>query len=135
MRQIKFGESILVLGCGGVGLNLIQAASLKTAYPIIAIDNNLDKEKLSLKCGANFFFDDINSYFDEKVDVIIDTTGIPQVISKAINKLSGNGRLILVGQPTQSIEILNAINMFNGIGKKIFATQVKLNQMRIFQDM
>ena len=65
------------------------------------------------------------SYFDEKVDVIIDTTGIPQVICKAINKLSGNGRLILVGQPSpgKSIEVLNAINMFDGIGKKIFATQ------------
>ena len=123
--DIKFGESVLVLGCGGVGLNLIQAASLKTAYPIIAIDNNPKKEQLCYKCGANLFNEDVNSICDGNVDVIIDTTGIPDVISKAINKLSGTGRLILVGQPkpNQSIEILNAINMFNGIGKKIFATQ------------
>ena len=37
--DIKFGESV-GLGCGGVGLNLIQAASMKTAYPIIAIENS-----------------------------------------------------------------------------------------------
>ena len=36
--KILMGESIVVCGAGGIGLNIIQAASLSTAYPIIAID-------------------------------------------------------------------------------------------------
>ena len=34
MSDLKFGESVAVVGCGGVGLNLIQAAALKSACPI-----------------------------------------------------------------------------------------------------
>ena len=32
------GESVVVFGAGGVGLNIIQACALHTAYPIIAVD-------------------------------------------------------------------------------------------------
>jgi S-(hydroxymethyl)glutathione dehydrogenase / alcohol dehydrogenase len=35
---VRPGESVAVIGCGGVGLNVIQAASLSGAYPVIAID-------------------------------------------------------------------------------------------------
>ena len=42
--KLKIGQSIAVLGCGGVGLNVIQGAALSAAYPIIGID--LYKSKL-----------------------------------------------------------------------------------------
>ena len=32
--DLKFGESVAILGCGGVGLNLVQAAKMKSASPI-----------------------------------------------------------------------------------------------------
>lgn len=122
--DLKFGESLAIIGCGGVGLNLIQAASLKNACPIIAIDQNENKKQLCLQSEANIFLKDIKNY-PNKVDIIIDTTGIPEVISNAIDKLSDKGRLILVGQPAPGkfIEISNALNLFNGLGKIIKATQ------------
>ena len=45
--QVKFGESVLVVGCGGLGLHLIEAAKLSNAYPIIGIDITDEKEELS----------------------------------------------------------------------------------------
>lgn len=122
--DLKFGESVAVIGCGGVGLNLIQAASLKSACPIYAVEKNLDKRNLCFIAGATTFIDDINS-IEEKVDVIIDTTGIPEVISGAITRLSGKGRMILVGQPApgRGVEIMNAVNLFSGMGQTIKATQ------------
>ena len=42
--KLKIGEGIMVLGAGGVGLSVIQAAKLVSAYPIIAID--VDEAKL-----------------------------------------------------------------------------------------
>ncbi|HEX2549550.1 MAG TPA: alcohol dehydrogenase catalytic domain-containing protein, partial [Gammaproteobacteria bacterium] len=36
--KVRIGESVVVFGAGGIGLNIIQAASLVSAYPIIAID-------------------------------------------------------------------------------------------------
>lgn len=122
--DLKFGESVAIVGCGGVGLNLIQAAALKSACPIYAIDNNVTKRELCFTAGASLFINSINN-LDEQVDVIIDTTGIPEVISECVSKLSGKGRMILVGQPApgRGIEVINALNLFNGMGQTIKATQ------------
>lgn len=121
--DLKFGESVAVVGCGGVGLNLIQAASMKSACPIYAIDNNVEKRKLCFTAGATTFTDSVENV--DKVDVIIDTTGIPEVITNCISKLSNNGRMILVGQPApgKMVEVMNAVNLFNGMGQSIKATQ------------
>ena len=122
--DLKFGESVAVVGCGGVGLNLIQAAALKSACPIYAIDNNVTKRDLCFTAGASLFTNSVSN-LDEKVDVIIDTTGIPEVISECISKLSGKGRMILVGQPApgRGVEVMNAVNLFSGMGQSIKATQ------------
>jgi len=122
--DLKFGESVAVVGCGGVGLNLIQAAALKSACPIYAIDNNITKRDLCFTAGSSFFTNSVNN-LDEKVDVIIDTTGIPEVISECVSKLSGKGRMILVGQPApgRGVEVMNAVNLFSGMGQVIKATQ------------
>jgi Zn-dependent alcohol dehydrogenase len=122
--DLKFGESVAVVGCGGVGLNLLQGAAMKSACPIYAVEKNSDKKELCFIAGATTFVDDITS-IDEKVDVIIDTTGIPEVISACVSKLSGKGRMILVGQPApgRGVEVLNAVNLFSGMGQSIKATQ------------
>ena len=122
--ELKFGESVAVIGCGGVGLNLIQAAKMKSASPVIGIDINQNMEELSNIVGVDVFEISIHN-ISGKVDVIIDTTGIPEVISDAYEKLSNTGRLVLVGQPApgRSIEVRNALSMFDGFGKSIRATQ------------
>lgn len=122
--ELKFGESVAVVGCGGVGLNLIQAASLKSACPIYAIDANPNKKELCLTAGASYFTSSIADV-KEKIDVVIDTTGIPEVITESINKLSNRGRMVLVGQPSpgKMVEVMNAVNLFNGVGQSIKATQ------------
>jgi S-(hydroxymethyl)glutathione dehydrogenase/alcohol dehydrogenase len=122
--DLKFGESVAVIGTGGVGLNLIQAASMKSACPIIAVDNNSSKKDLCLEMGAQEFYTSIDE-ISGKVDIIIDTTGIPEVISKGISILSNTGRMVLVGQPAPGkfVEVMNAVNLFNGVGQSIKATQ------------
>jgi len=122
--DLKFGESVAVVGCGGVGLNLLQGASMKSACPIYAVEKNSNKKDLCFTAGATTCVDDISD-IDEKVDVIIDTTGIPEVISACVSKLSGKGRMILVGQPApgRGVEVMNAVNLFSGMGQTIKATQ------------
>lgn len=122
--DLKFGESVAVIGTGGVGLNLIQAAAMKSACPIIAVDNNPTKKQMCLDIGASKFYTSIHQ-IEGKVDIVIDTTGIPEVISQGISILSNTGRMILVGQPAPGkfVEVTNAVNLFNGIGQSIRATQ------------
>lgn len=127
--KLKFGESVLVVGSGGVGLNLIQGASLASACPIYSLDINEDKRNLCESLGAKYInssIEDISTVLgNEKIDCIIDTTGIPEVINKMFNFLSGNGRMILVGQPKpgQDLVIPNGNKMFDGVGKVFQATQ------------
>lgn len=123
--EIKLGESVLIIGSGGVGLNLIQGAKLVSAYPIMAADVVEDKRELCLAAGATHFINTGIEEITDKFDVIIDTTGIPEVLAKATTYLSNTGRLILVGQPKpgQEITIPTANKLFDGSGKTIKATQ------------
>jgi S-(hydroxymethyl)glutathione dehydrogenase / alcohol dehydrogenase len=47
--RVALGSSVVVIGCGAVGLNVIQGARLAGAGPIIAID--LDRKRLDLALG------------------------------------------------------------------------------------
>jgi len=132
--DLKFGESVAIIGCGGVGLNLIQAACLGSAFPVIAIDLNENKRPLSLNVGADYFInssdESVREFFDKnlplgKIDIAIDTTGNTQIIDEISNLLSDSGRLILVGQPKPGshLSFSNATGLFGNKGKTIKTTQ------------
>ena len=121
--NLKFGESVAIIGCGGVGLNLIQAAKMKSAYPVYGVDINDKLFDLTHQIGVDIFTCDLE-FIPHKVDVILDTTGVPEVISKAFDKLAPSGRLIMVGQPAPGtdLNIFNPLSMFDGQGKSIRAS-------------
>lgn len=124
--KVKFGESVMVVGCGGVGLNLIQGAKLASAYPVIAVDITDEKRELAIQMGASRFInvtkEDLTGM---KVDVIVSTIGNTETFSKTITLLSETGRYILVGQPKpgDTLSIPNANDLFGGEGKVLMATQ------------
>jgi len=121
--DIKFGESVLVIGAGGVGLNLIQGARISGAGKIVAMDP-VDKKSIAKIMGANIFVRKLEEIF-EKFDIILDTSGNLQIISNIFSLLSDSGRLILIGQPepNSSLNIEKALSFFNGAGLAIKATQ------------
>ena len=132
--NLKFGESILIVGAGGLGLNLIRAATLASAYPIISVDIHDHKKEVAEQLGAHLFINSTKHKIAEEifkkfgikdVDIIIDTSGSKQAAQDTIPLLSGVGRYIMVGQPKpgESLELVNANHMFGGEGKTIKATQ------------
>lgn len=126
--NIKFGESVLILGCGGVGLNCIFASKLSQAFPIIGVDINKNKEQLVKKNGGEFYsIDQLNVLLDKhkKFDCIIDTTGNLELISELLPFLSEQGRCIFIAQPKQnsSLIIKNPIQFFSTKGIMFKTTQ------------
>lgn len=124
--QLKFGESVMIIGCGGVGLNLIQGAKMASAHPIIAVDISEDKREMAMALGATDFLNMTEEKLTlPKVDVIISTIGNQDAFARTINSLSDRGRYILVGQPKpgDALSIVNANSLFGGDGKVIMATQ------------
>ena len=51
----------MVLGSGGIGLNIIQAANLVSAYPIIAVDLYDERLKLAKEIWSNALINSSNS--------------------------------------------------------------------------
>lgn len=121
--NLKFGENLLIIGCGGVGLNTIQAAKIAGTNEIFAIDKELTKRNLVESLGANFISPDIE--INTKIDVIVDTVGNMNIFSKYISVLNSGGRYILVGQlqPNIPLVVPNAMSLFEGKGKTIKASQ------------
>lgn len=132
--KIQFGESIIIVGAGGVGINLIKAAALAGAYPIISIDVHDNKKALVESLGAHLFInckkENIGEALQKKfgireVDVTVDTSGNKKTIEEVIQLLASKGRHIFVGQlpPGESVELINTNHLFGGEGKSICATQ------------
>lgn len=126
--NIKFGESVLVLGCGGIGLNCILASKISHASPIIGIDINKTKAQLVNKNGGEFYHtSDLNILRSkyQKFDCIIDTTGYLDLVSEYIPLLSEQGRCIFVCQPKQNstIKIIDPIKFFSTKGIVFKTTQ------------
>jgi S-(hydroxymethyl)glutathione dehydrogenase/alcohol dehydrogenase len=119
--ELKIGESVLIIGCGGLGVNLIRAARMRCASRIVVVDH-ADKRHLAFYLGAQFYNGRIP---DEQFDVVIDTSGNDVAIAGALTAMAPGGRFIMVGQPKpgQMVELLNARHLFEGEGKRIIATQ------------
>ena len=125
--NIKFGESVLVLGCGGIGLSCIYAANLSYASPIIGVDINENKKNLVEKNGGSFcHLSKIENFLKfQKFDCIIDTTGVLELVSSVLPLLSEQGRCVLVAQPKSNsqITIFNPSKLFSTNGQSIRTTQ------------
>ena len=50
------GETVVVIGAGGVGLSVVMAAKLQGASQIICIDKNRSMRNLAIELGATVFF-------------------------------------------------------------------------------
>ena len=51
--RVRAGESVVVIGCGGVGLSVVQAARIAGAFPIVAVDRVPSKLELARALGAD----------------------------------------------------------------------------------
>jgi len=112
--KVRIGESVVVFGAGGIGLNIVQAASLVSAYPIIAVDAYKSKLELASQLGATHVID-VNDGDARQaimdivngagVDVFIDNTGQPNIIEMGYAITKSQGRVTLVGVPRKGNNI------------------------------
>jgi S-(hydroxymethyl)glutathione dehydrogenase / alcohol dehydrogenase len=106
--KLTIGESVVVFGAGGVGLNIVQASALVSAHPIIAVDVYDNRLALARQMGATHLINSAKADARKEilgiagspgVDAFIDNTGNPSIIEMGYALTKSRGRTILVGVP------------------------------------
>src|SRR5499427_7586287 len=123
--KVKIGESVVVFGVGGVGLNVVQFAVLAGAFPIVAVDLRDNKLAMAKARGATHCLNvsgmaDIDAEIRKIVgpagpDKVIETTGAKSVIELAYNLTHADGTCVLVGVPSEKVTIYTLPIHFNKV--------------------
>ena len=129
--KLKMGESVVVFGAGGIGLNIVQAAALVSAGPIIAVDRFESRLELAQQMGATHCINSSSSDPKQAIgqalngqvlDVFIDNTGVPTIIELGYALTHRQGRVVLVGVP----RLGNTMNLYSlplHFGKQLIGSQ------------
>jgi 6-hydroxycyclohex-1-ene-1-carbonyl-CoA dehydrogenase len=121
--QVKAGDTVVIFGCGGVGINAIQLATAAGGY-VIAVDINDRKLAWATEFGAART---INATQVERVskevkkltgggaDIAMEVIGNPRTIEEAFECIRVGGRLCVVGYTHEAISIIAGKIMFKEV--------------------
>jgi S-(hydroxymethyl)glutathione dehydrogenase / alcohol dehydrogenase len=123
--KVKIGESVVIFGAGGVGVNVVQCAQIVGAYPIVAVDVIDKKLDLACKFGATHVVNsrnvaDLAAALRDIVgaagaDKVFETTGRKDVIELAYDLTHADGTCVLIGVPTEKVTIYTLPIHFNKV--------------------
>ncbi|HEY5334225.1 MAG TPA: alcohol dehydrogenase catalytic domain-containing protein, partial [Solirubrobacterales bacterium] len=112
--RVTVGASAAVIGCGGVGLSVIQACRAHVTAPLIAVDRDASKLAAARDFGATHVIDasrsDPISAIAEisggvGVEFAFEAIGLKATIEQAISVLAPGGMAVLVGMPAEGVMV------------------------------
>jgi Zn-dependent alcohol dehydrogenase len=119
--KVAVGETVAVVGCGGVGLHAVQGARISGASTIIAIDPVEDRLELARSLGATHLVSPTKGLVEKiraltegrGVDVTLEVAGRQRSIDDAIRMTRRGGRVVIVSAPAKDV-VIN-ISAFGGL--------------------
>lgn len=120
--QVKPGSTVVVYGCGGIGLNAIQAAALVGARMVVAVDVFDQKLEWAKEFGATHTVN--ASQVEDPVarikelcgrdgaDYAIEAVGIQKTMEQAFYSVHRGGTCVLIGVPPTGMRISIEPGMF-----------------------
>jgi Zn-dependent alcohol dehydrogenase len=109
--RVRLGETVCVVGCGGVGLHVVAAARLAGAAEIVAVDRDPAKLELARARGATQTVDGaadagkrVRELTDGGVDHAFEVVGIPDTMRVAWDALHPGGVVTIVGLAARGVE-------------------------------
>jgi S-(hydroxymethyl)glutathione dehydrogenase / alcohol dehydrogenase len=140
--KVPAGESLVVFGCGGVGLNAVQGGRLASAYPIVAVDVADNKLDFARQMGATHTVNAARESVPEAVrritgrgaEYAVVAVGDVRAIHQAWESLSPGGTCVVIGLPPvgQRIELDPFSLVAFGHERRLIAS--RYGSARIFED-
>ncbi len=118
--RVRMGDDVAVVGCGGVGLNVVQCAVAAGAR-VLAIDLNEERLEIARTLGAAETIDSrevervdkhVRRLTDGGVDVAFEAIGTPATIELAFSLLRRGGRLCVIGYSQEPVTVSAARLMY-----------------------
>ena len=112
--NVSRGDTVAVIGCGGVGCAAIAGAHLAGARRVIAVDVDARKLEKATELGATHTVNGKDENVVDRIreltdgfgaDVVIDAVGIPETYKQAFKARDLAGTVVLVGVPTPEMRI------------------------------
>lgn len=105
--DIRVGDTVVILGCGGVGLSAIQGARIAGAKTIIAVDIADNKLQMAKEFGATESINGGNEDALERVhqilgrgaDIVLECVGVSALTEQGFHMLRPGGTLVQIGVP------------------------------------
>jgi len=111
--KVESGSTVVVIGCGGVGMNVVQGAVLANAGKIIAVDKVKFKLDMASSIGATHLIDAskedvvkrVTELTDGGADYAFEVVGFPQTVRQAFDCIRPGGTCVMVGVPFKGQDI------------------------------
>jgi len=128
LATIGPGDSVLVIGAGGIGLSGIQGARLQGALPIVALDPSPASRDLAGTCGATHVFDPTDAGVDEALmeltsgigfDTALDCVGSSATLERAWALTRRGGTVVEIGVPASDVAVTVPLAQIPLTGKRL----------------
>ncbi|MDD2630124.1 MAG: L-threonine 3-dehydrogenase [Limnochordia bacterium] len=131
------GRSVLVAGCGPIGVMCVMLAKWFGSYPIIAVETNEYRRGLAKKAGATHVFDPqdvdvakkaLEATAGQGVDIFLEMSGSESAIRSGISAVRPGGGISLLGIPGKEVSLDLAEVIFKQL------TVLGINGRRVFDN-
>lgn len=109
--KLLSGETVLVLGCGPIGMVIIEVAKARGAR-VIAADINAGRLAIAEAMGAESILSDENLLAhilsltnEEGMPLVIEATGVSAVMQQTVDLVAAGGRIVIVGLVPKGVGI------------------------------
>jgi S-(hydroxymethyl)glutathione dehydrogenase/alcohol dehydrogenase len=124
--RVAPGDGVAVIGCGGVGLSVLQGCAAQSADPLIAIDTNPEKLEVASRFGATHTIDASQTdpvaaveALTGGVDFAFEAIGLKATIEQALAMLGPGGATVLVGMPPDGVKVEIDPNQMAGLEHRV----------------
>lgn len=138
--KVTTGAHVVVIGCGGVGLNSIQGAKLAGAATIIAVDTVVGKLDAARSFGATHTINALSENVSDRVkewtsgrkaDFAFVTVGAKSAIEQALTLIKRNGAAVIVGMPANGVTCTFDPGWLAADGQKILGSKMGSARIQI----
>ncbi|MGQ0649925.1 MAG: L-threonine 3-dehydrogenase [Gemmatimonadaceae bacterium] len=136
------GATVLVTGCGPIGIFAVGICVAAGASRVIASDVNPKRLALAREMGAHDIVtpNELAATVDRVtdglgVDVVLEMSGVPAAIHQAFAEVRDGGRVQMLGIPSKPFEIdlateiiFNGITIYGVVGRRMYDTWIQMTQ-------